>query len=149
MNKHENQIDSTPIDNREWQAQERALQEERLHLTGDPRLAAYRQVARVLRQPLPDALPADFARRLAAQVGQVPLDMRFEQRLVRGLALALGLSGAIVAAMYGQAWLSAILAALPASVSGVAAHWLLALVACVGVSWGFDQVRNGTHPHAA
>ena len=63
--KHEIPID-IHIDEREWQAQERALQEERLHLTGDPRLAAYRRIARALRQPLPDALPADFARRLAA-----------------------------------------------------------------------------------
>lgn len=145
---HENPIDM-PIDEREWRAQERALQEERLHLTGDPRLASYRRIARALRQPLPDALPADFARRLAAQVGHVPLDMRFEQGLVRGLAVALALSGAIVAAMYGQPWLPAIAAALPTSASGAAAHWLLALVACVGVSWGFDRLRNGIRPHAA
>lgn len=145
--KHENPIDM-PIDEREWQAQERALQEERLHLTGDPRLSSYRAIARALRQPLPDALPADFARRLAEQVGQVPLDMRFEQGLVRGLALALALSGAVVAAMYGQAWLPAMLAVLPASSSPNAMHWLLAVVACVGMSWAFDQLRKGMHSHA-
>lgn len=144
--KPENQIDM-PIDEREWQAQERALQEERLHLAGDPRLASYRRIARALRQPLPDALPADFARRLAAQVGQVPLDMRFEQGLVRGLALALALSGAVVAAMYGQAWLPAMLAVLPASSSPNAMHWLLAVVACMGMSWAFDQLRKGMHSH--
>jgi hypothetical protein len=136
------------VDEREWQAQERALQEERLHLTGDPRLAAYRRIARALRQPLPDALPADFARQLAARVGQVPLDTRFEQGLVRGLAALLALSGAVAAALYGQSWLPAIAAALPASASGVAAHWLLALGACVGMSWGFDRLRNGLGPHA-
>lgn len=138
-------IDRMPVDEREWQAQERALQEERLHLGGgDPRLGSYRAIARALRQPLPHGLPADFARQLAARLGRAPLDTRVEQGLLRGLVALFGLSGAVVAAMYGQAWLPAILAVLPAS-SPNAMPWLLAVAACVGMSWAFDQLRNGVH----
>ena len=141
-------IDRMPIDEREWQAQERALQAERLHLgDADPRLGSYRAIARALRQPLPHGLPADFARALAARLGRAPLDTRVEQALLRGLVTLFGLSGAVVAAMYGQAWLPAILAVLPAS-SPNAMHWLLAVGACVGMSWAFDQLRKGMHPHA-
>ncbi len=144
-NMHE--FEDRDIDEREWQAQERALQEERLHLSGsDPRLAPYRAIARVLRQPLPHGLPADFARALAARLGRAPLDTRVEQGLLRGLVTLFALSGAVVAAIYGQAWVPAILAVLPAS-SPNAMHWLLAVVACVGMSWAFDQLRKGMHAH--
>ena len=141
-------IDGHSIDDREWQAQERALQEERLHLaSGDPRLVPYRAVARALRQPLPHGLPADFARALAARLGRAPLDTRVEQGLVRGLVTLFALSGAVVAALYGQSWVPAILAVVPASSSPNAMHWLLAVVACVGMSWAFDQLRKGMHAH--
>jgi hypothetical protein len=137
------------IDSSEWQAQERALQAERLHLAGgDPRLAAYRHVARALRQPLPDGLPAGFARQLAARLGRAPLDTRVEQGLLRGLLTLLALSGAVVAALYGQSWLPAILAVLPATSSPAPMHWLLAVVACVGMSWALDQLRKGISQHA-
>ena len=140
-------IDGHSIDGREWQAQERALQAERLHLgDADPRLASYRAIARALRQPLPHGLPADFARQLAAKLGRAPLDTRVEQGLLRGLLTLLALSAAVVAAIYGQAWLPAIVAVLPAW-SPNAMHWLLAVAACVGMSWAFDQLRKGMHAH--
>jgi len=143
--KSRHDFEGRDIDEREWQAQERALQAERLHLSdADPRLGAYRAIARTLRQPLPHGLPADFASQLAARLGRAPLDTRVEQGLLRGLLTLFALSGAVVAAMYGQAWLPAIVAVLPAS-SPNAMHWLLAVAACVGMSWGFDQVRKGMH----
>ena len=139
-------IEGRSIDDREWQLQERALQAERLHLgDADPRLASYRAIARALRQPMAHGLPADFARQLAARLGRAPLDTRVEQTLLRGLVTLLALSGAVVAAMYGQAWLPAILAVLPTGSSPNAMHWLLAVVACVGMSWAFDQLRKGMH----
>ena len=46
---------------REWQLQERALRDERTGRAGDPDIAAYRRVARALRQPQPDRLPSNFA----------------------------------------------------------------------------------------
>ena len=148
MNRKHEAIDLLPIDEREWQAQERALQEERLHLSGgDPRLASYRRIARVLRQPLPHALPADFARQLAARFGRAPLDTRVEQGLLRGLLLLLALSAAVVVALYGQAWLPPLLAVLPQS--PYALHWLAAVAACVGMSWGFELLRKRIDTHAA
>ena len=145
--KEKHDFEGRDIDEREWQAQERALQAERLHLSdADPRLGSYRAIARALRQPLPHGLPADFARQLAARLGRAPLDTRVEQGLLRGLLTLLALSGAVVAAMYGQAWLPAIVAVLPAS-SPNAMHWLLAVAACVGMSWAFDQLRKGMHAH--
>ena len=98
MNDHDrHDLKARDIDEREWQAQERALQAERLHLGDtDPRLASYRAIARALRQPLPHGLPADFARQLAARLGRAPLDTRVEQTLLRALLTLLALSGAVV-----------------------------------------------------
>ena len=114
--------------------------------SNDPLVARYRVIARALRQPLPDALPADFARTLAAQVQDAPLDTRVEQGLMRALVALLALSGTVVAALYGQDWWPAIVALLPLS-SGVAVNWALALGACVGASWLVEQVRNTSDRH--
>lgn len=139
---HKHDFEERDIDAREWQAQERALQAERLHLgDADPRLGSYRAIARALRQPLAHGLPADFARQLAARLGRAPLDTRVEQGLLRALVALFGLSGAVVAALYGQAWWPAILAVLPAS-SPNAMHWLLAVGACVAMSWAFEPLRR-------
>ena len=99
----------------EWLAQERALQDELAGVanSNDPLVARYRVIARALRQPLPDALPADFARTLAAQVQNAPLDTRVEQGLMRALVTLMALSGAVVAALYGQSWWPAIAELLP------------------------------------
>ena len=136
MNHH---IDNDP----EWLAQERALQDERRDgaSSDDPLQARYRQIARALRQPLPHALPDDFAARIAALAAadarHGAVDTAVEQRLVRALVTLLALSAAVVAALYGQQWLQAIVAVLP----GVAFNWTLALLACVGLSWSFDRLR--------
>ena len=61
---------------------------------------------------------------------RAPLDSLVEQRLLRGLLTLLALSGAVVAAMYGQAWLPAIVACC--RLVADAMHWLLAVAACVG-----------------
>lgn len=127
----------------EWLAQERALQDERAGAvsTNDPLVARYRVIARALRQPLPEALPADFARTLAAQVQNAPLDTRVEQGLMRALVTLMAVSGVVVAGLYGQSWWPAIAELLPLS-SGVAVNWAMALAACVGASWLVEQVRN-------
>ena len=128
----------------EWQAQERALHDERTGAapSDDPLQAHYRLVARALRQPLPHALPHDFAVRLAArallQAAHAPPDLRIEQRLVRALIAVLALSAAVAVAWYGQQWLQAITVLLP----GAALNWTLALMACVGLSWSFDLLRR-------
>ena len=131
-------------DKHEWQAQERALHDERNDAVAneDPLQARYRLIARALRQPLPHALPEDFAARIAAharmQAAHAPPDLRTEQRLMRALIVVLALSAAVVLAWYGPQWWQAITMLLP----GAALNWTLALMACVGLSWSFDLLHR-------
>jgi hypothetical protein len=141
MNKREN-FDHACIDEREWQAQERARQDARAGTPStDPLAARYRAVADALRAPPPDVLPADFAARVAAQVRHAPLDARFEGTLVRTLTTLLGLSGAVTAAVYGKQWLPAILGPLQLD-SASAMNWALALGACVAMTWVMEPLRT-------
>jgi hypothetical protein len=141
MNKRES-FDHARIDEREWQAQERALQDARSDTPStDPLAARYRAVAEALRAPPPDMLPPDFAARVAAQVRHGSLDAHFEGTLVRTLTTLLGLSGAATAAVYGQQWLPAILGPLQLD-SASAMNWALALGLCVAVSWLTEPLRR-------
>lgn len=141
MNKREG-FDHARIDEREWQAQERALQDVRTGTPStDPLAARYRAVAEALRAPLPELLPPDFAARMAAQVRHAPLDARFEGTLVRTLTTLLGLSGAASAALYGRQWLPAILGPLQLD-SASALNWALALGACVAITWLAEPLRR-------
>ena len=141
--------DRDAIDEREWQAQERALQAERNGAgsgADDPLVARYRVLARALRQPLADAPPADFAaavaRRiapLAAAEATVVADGVLERVLTQALIAALGLSGGVVAVLYGRDWLASIAAALP---DGDGGQWTLAIALCLGASWALEQWRR-------
>lgn len=138
---------STEFDRRqelEWQAQERALREER-EATGaqpaDARIAEYRLIARALRQPLPDLLPAGFARELAARVGEVPLDTRLERWLMRGLIGALVVSGLAATLINGAGWWQAVVGSVPET-SATTVHWIGAVAACMGGSWLFEWMRQ-------
>jgi len=138
-------------DEPEWQAQERARLAARAGVpaTGDPLADQYRVMAQVLRGPLPDALPFDFAAQVARQAAMgAQADARFERTLMQAILAVFGLSAAVVVAMYGQAWVAPILSALKLD-SAVAVNWALALGACVGASWLTDQVRKHWHPHHA
>lgn len=127
---------------REWLAQERAMRRERLQLDpagDDARSRRYRLLSRTLREPLPDALPADFARQVAARVAAAPSRQvtsggRLESALLLALGGALILAAGIVTAIYGHAWLQPfgeLLPAFPGSTLG----WLLALGGCLAASW--------------
>jgi hypothetical protein len=139
---------------REWQAQETAAWQERLGLDavdGDPRVQRYRALARLLRRPLADALPDDFARRLAQRVaagaGPGPHagpDLRFERGRTATLIAAFVLAGGIVVAVYGRQWLPSIVTVWPAADAG-ASRCLLALGACVGVSWLLERWHRHVH----
>lgn len=138
---------STEFDRRqqlEWQAQERALREER-EPTGvqpaDARIAEYRLIARALRQPFPDRLPAGFARELAARVGEVPLDTRLERWLMRVLIGALVVSGLAATLINGAGWWQAVVASVPET-STTTVHWMSAVAVCVGGSWLFERMRQ-------
>jgi hypothetical protein len=151
MNRH---IDNRSIDDdippfddaaseREWLAQESAMRRERLHLDSindDARTRRYRLLARTLREPLPDALPVDFAQQLAERVAASPAtrsaasSTRFEFTLLLALATVLAMAAGAVVAMYGGTWLPSFVAILPAP-HAPATRWLLALIGCLGASW--------------
>ncbi|MHB1057465.1 MAG: hypothetical protein ACYC0F_06250 [Rhodanobacter sp.] len=136
---------------REWLAQERAMRRERLHLDSagdDARSRRYRLLARALREPLPDALPADFAQHMAARVAgaRPPAPrIRFEFVLLFALGSALLIGAGTVTAMYGRAWLQPFRELLPASPAPTLG-WLLALGGCLAVSWllGHWQLAHRT-----
>jgi hypothetical protein len=150
MNHHDTPFDN-PAHEREWQAQERALQAERLGLdpsNGDERVRRYRLLARTLREPMPTALPDDFARQMAVRVATAPArdeaaDARFEFILTGVLGVVLAVAAGVVTADYGAAWLPAFRPLLPAAGSS-AAGWLLALGGCVAATWllGLRQGRR-------
>jgi hypothetical protein len=133
---------------REWQAQETAAWQERLGLDavdgGDPRVQRYRALARLLRRErLPDALPPDFANRLAQRVAadanaQAGPDLRFERGMTMALVAAFMLAAAIVVAIYGRQWLPSFAIVWPAP-GGGAGRSVLAFGACVGVSWLLER----------
>jgi hypothetical protein len=131
---------------REWQAQEHALQAERLGLdpAGDnARVRRYRLLARTLRQPLPETLPGDFAQRVAARVATLPAMSgsaggRFESILLILLAGVFVVAAGVVLARDEQTWLPAIRALLAvADPQGL--RWPVAFVGCLGLSWVLSQ----------
>ena len=131
---------------REWQAQEHALQAERLGLNpaGDnARVRRYRLLARTLRQPLPETLPGDFAQQVAARVATLPAmsgsaGSRFESILLILLAGVFVVAAGVVLARDEQTWLPAIRALLAvADPQGL--RWPVAFVGCLGLSWVLSQ----------
>jgi len=127
------------IDAREWQAQERASRAERLHLSDAD--DAYRHVARALRNAPPVALPADFARRIAMQVGAASLDLRLERYLLLAACIALAVAVPTALALYGGSGIEIAAAVFPA-LSQAAPGWLLALAACVALNGLMEPLRR-------
>jgi hypothetical protein len=133
---------------REWLAQESAMRRERLHLDpagDDARGQRYRLLARTLREPLQDGLPADFATRVAARAAAAPASStRFEFVLMIALAVAMMIAAGVVTATYGGEWLPSFSAILPAP-QAPASRWLLALAGCLGASWLLGQWQRRGH----
>ncbi|MGN6513854.1 MAG: hypothetical protein ACTHKZ_09855 [Lysobacteraceae bacterium] len=139
------------IDEHEWQLQERALREERdgAPRGEDPALAQYRQVARALRAPLAEALPAGFAAQVAARAqARARADGRLEQVATQLLLAALAFAGVVTAMLYGGEWWRASRALLPATQGGLLVQWGLAVAGCLGLSWMADLVRRHHAPRA-
>ena len=150
MNKH-----NDPIDEREWQAQERAVRDAREGVPStDPLARHYRKVADALRAPLPDALPDDFAAsiaRLAEANARAPAPVpdlvqaaqsgSLERGLLRGALGVFGLGSAVVVGLWGPTWVAPIASFLQLD-SAAAVNWALALGACVGTTWLTDQLRR-------
>lgn len=133
---------------REWETQERALREERLGVPSageDARVLRYRQLSRALSQPLELALPADFAEQVVGRIEAEKAaagerDRRFERGLITTLVAVFGLAIGGVIAITGFSWLQPL---LPYART-LGSPWLLALLACVGVS----RLFQGWHDHA-
>ncbi|MET0331071.1 MAG: hypothetical protein ABW154_06540, partial [Dyella sp.] len=58
---------------------------------------------------------------------------RLEQGMLIGLCGLLGIVAMVIVSSYADAWLPAILAAMPSA--ELSNHWLLAFVGCAGVSY--------------
>lgn len=126
---------------REWDAQERALREERsgTRAAGDPAVAQYRLVARALREPSFPAVPHDFAARTAALVEREArvASERVEIWLERGLVMLLLLAGAAAVWFYRDGSLLGFSFSLPERATfGIqtVVSWSLAIAACVAFS---------------
>jgi hypothetical protein len=125
---------------REWLAQERAWRHERLGLDpagDDARVRRYRLLARTLRQPPDEALPADFARQVAARADarhRPAAGTQPESVLVLVLAAIMLVAAMVVTVRYGSRWLPSFATVLPGPGSS-ASSWLLALCACIGASY--------------
>ncbi len=147
-------------DEREWQAQERAMQCERagVELTdGDAASAEYLSIARALRQPMDAELPADFASRIAGMVAvrerSAAVDSRFEQGLLVVLGVSMGIAALVAAWVYGADWMQSLLNPLAAPLGQVGKAnlgWPLAMASCLVLSWLSGQLhrragRSGRH----
>lgn len=129
---------------REWQAQERALADERAGRVGSEAKRAYRLIARVASEPPSLQLPDDFARRTAQRVGrelQVD-DSRFERTLLWLLGATLGLGGGAALAWFASAWLPAF--GTTAAMLDRPGPWALAV--CLGLSALAARWQRGA-PH--
>ena len=129
-----------PVDERRWQAQERA----RLAASGIDAGevdAVELRLARALRAPPAVDLPPDFAAHMAARVqAHAAEDSLLEQRVLRGLGWALGLSSAATVAWFGRAWPAALADVLPGGADAVG--WTVLAAACLLANWGWGQLRE-------
>ncbi len=120
--------DNSPIDEAEWQAQERALRPAPGHATHQLD-ASYRLVANALRSSPRSEPPVDFAADVAGRV--VSPEAGFESLLSRILMAAFVVLLAITGAIYGgELW-----QALGQEMGDGGSAWILAVVACVALSW--------------
>lgn len=139
----------TEREEREWEAQERAVRDERLGApsAGDGSVEEYRLIARALRNPPVAPLPSDFAARTAAHVRRTSraASERVEIWLERGLVALLLLAGAAALLVYNGDWLRELSFSVPEGAAlGVraVASWSIAVAACIGISSAFAVPRK-------
>jgi len=129
----------------EWQAQERALEQERRGLPLDPadsRLAEYRLIARALRTPAMEPVPYDLAAQIVRHVEGTPAAGELLERWmlrVLGVILAIAVISAVSA--YGAQWMPAFERVWPA-LSPQSADWAGLLVGCLAVSLAWQSVAR-------
>ncbi|MEO7013855.1 MAG: hypothetical protein ABI127_06045 [Dokdonella sp.] len=125
---------------REWQAQQRAIECERkghVHSEEDALTAGYLPVARALRQPIRMHLPADFAARVAGLAMQrrpvVEIESTMEQRLLLILGIILGITAVFVGLIYGASWFAPALGRLD-QLGQSSLSLLFGVLGCLGIS---------------
>ncbi len=130
---------NTPINQAQWQAQERARVAARDGTTEADRDDL--RIARALRHAPGVDLPADFASRVArlAHAQQASTSL-LEQRLLRGLGLVFGLSSAVTVAYYGHGWMATLASTLPGGTDALG--WSAAAAACVSANWAWGVLRE-------
>ena len=126
---------------REWDAQERALRAERSGSAdvGTADVAQYRLIARALRTPELDALSMDFAAQTAARArSEVHVaNESVEVWLERGLVALLLVAGVAAMRAYDiDAWLGFSFSIADGAAAGIQSvlSWSLAIAACIGIS---------------
>jgi hypothetical protein len=151
MNHHDEELPpfDDPLLEREWRAQEEALRRERLDLPvagENGRDRQYQRLARILREPAPEQLAPDFARRVAARAAALSPG-RLEFALMIALLLALLVVAGLTAFAHADRWAAALGALAPVADSR-AGDWLLALCGCLGASALIDRWTQRRWPSA-
>ncbi|MEG3191239.1 hypothetical protein [Lysobacter sp. D1-1-M9] len=127
-----------PIDDHEWETQERGMRAARGPGKDpmDPAAESYRRVAlAVIRAPRREP-PADFVAGVVEQVAR--REAGIERALFRGLLLVLAAASVIVTALYGGQWWRAVQQAS----AGGALPWIMAGTGCVTLSWMIGQLHQ-------
>lgn len=121
----------------EWQAQERAREQERRGVPldpADPRLGEYRLIARALRNPAMEPVPADLTAQIVAHVEAAQgFGERLEHWLLRLLGIGLALIALVAIAIYGQDWTPAFADLVP-DWSAQSADWSGLVIGCLALS---------------
>jgi hypothetical protein len=131
------------VDEREWQAQERAMRSgpSATPLDADDAQAAasWRAIDRALRAPPLPPLPPDFAADVArrARAAHDAGAERVERFLTHALIAMLGLSAGVICMLYGARWLPALETAMPDG----GGTWLALVAACAGMHWTMERWR--------
>ncbi|HEY0505747.1 MAG TPA: hypothetical protein VGD42_19860 [Lysobacter sp.] len=127
----------------EWQAQERALEQERRGVpldAADPRLAEYRLIARALRNPAMEPVPADLAAQIVQHVTVAQgLGEVLERWLLRVLGIGLALVALVAVAAYGTDWAPAFSDLVPRW-SPRSADWSGVVIGCLALSLAWQGV---------
>ncbi|MBU8977556.1 hypothetical protein JI752_015500 [Lysobacter sp. MMG2] len=127
----------------EWQAQERALEQERRGVPldrADSRLAEYRLIARALRAPAMEPVPYDLTAQIVRHVEGTPaVGELLERWLLRALTAAFVLAALSAMVAYGAQWTPAFADLWP-QLSPASADWAGLLIGCLAVSLAWQGV---------
>jgi hypothetical protein len=119
-----------------WLAQERAMK------SGGPR-GSHALLARTLREPGPNGLPADFATRVAARA-LAGTGVQLEDGLLIALFAGLVVTAGVEVSAHGEAWAAWVGTLLPGW-NAPSSAWLMTLIGCLAASWfiaGLDFIAR-------